>query len=103
MKSLTLAQKSTASMGKFDKKASKFEPDAAASLKKAKKKSNADLNKLQNSFTKGSAEKERSLKILSQMQKESDYKAGGKVNANLDKGKMVKNFKAKTDKFKKSL
>jgi len=101
MKSLTLAQKSTASMGKFDKKVNKHEPDAIAKLKQAKKKSNAALNKIENSFNKGTAEKERSLKILGQMQKEKDYNAGGKVNANLNKDKMLKKHQKKDDKFRK--
>jgi hypothetical protein len=48
MKSLELAQKSTASMGKFDKKVNKYEPDAPSSMKKRQKKSSASLNKLQN-------------------------------------------------------
>ena len=39
MKSLTLAQMSTASMGRFDKKAGKNEPDAPTSQKLKKKKS----------------------------------------------------------------
>ena len=41
-----MAQMSTASMGKFDKKVNKFEPDAPNSLKKQKKKSNSKLNTL---------------------------------------------------------
>lgn len=46
MKQLTLAQMSTASMGKFDKKAAKNEPDAPNSQKTFKKKSNAALLRL---------------------------------------------------------
>jgi regulator of ribosome biosynthesis len=45
-KSLSLAQLSTASMGKFDKKVSKHEPEAPNSIKIQKKKSNADLARL---------------------------------------------------------
>jgi regulator of ribosome biosynthesis len=41
LKSLQMAQMSTASMGKFDKKVNKYEPDAPNSLKKPKKKSNS--------------------------------------------------------------
>jgi hypothetical protein len=39
-----MAQMSTASMGKFDRKATKNEPDAPSSLKTKKKKSNAALH-----------------------------------------------------------
>jgi len=42
-----MAQMSTASMGKFDKKVNKFEPDAPNSLKKHKKKSNKNLHALE--------------------------------------------------------
>ncbi len=42
-KSFKLAQLSTASMGKFDKKVNKSEPDAPSSQKILKKKSNAQL------------------------------------------------------------
>ena len=58
MKSLQMAQMSTASMGKFDKKVNKFEPDAPNSLKKQKKKSNSKLNTLQGQ---SSLEKDRNL------------------------------------------
>ena len=40
MKSLKLAQMSTASMGRFDRKVGKNEPDAPTSQKLKKKKSN---------------------------------------------------------------
>ena len=43
LKSLQLAQMSTASMGKFDKKVNKYEPDAPNTQKKLKKKSNSIL------------------------------------------------------------
>jgi len=98
MKSLELAQKSTASMGKFDKKVNKYEPDAPNSMKKRPKKSNESLNKLQNMHGQGSSEKERNLKILGLMQKEKEYKAGGSANAALDTDKMVKNYKKKEQK-----
>ena len=60
MKSLTLAQMSTASMGKFDKK-KKNEPDAPNSQKIKKKKSNSSLAALE---TNSKMEKERNMKIL---------------------------------------
>ena len=43
LKSLQMAQMSTASMGKFDKNVNKYEPDAPKGLKVQKKKSNAKL------------------------------------------------------------
>jgi len=52
---------STASMGKFDKKAMKSEPDAPKSLIKKKKKGGKELAALE--VNKG-AEKERNLKLL---------------------------------------
>jgi hypothetical protein len=60
--SLTLAQISTASMGKFDKKATKNEPAAPTSAVIAKKKSNSNLHKIE---VNKNLEKERNLKILS--------------------------------------
>jgi hypothetical protein len=56
-----MAQMSTASMGKFDKKVNKYEPDAPNSLKKQKKKSNKNLHALE---TTNSVEKDRNMKIL---------------------------------------
>ena len=64
MKQLTLAQMSTASMGKFDKKATKAEPNAPASMQIHKKKSNKQLHAIE---TDRSAEKNRAMKILAQM------------------------------------
>lgn len=64
---------STASMGKFDKKVNKYEPDAPNSLKKQKKKSNKTLNSMS---TNNSAEKDRNMKILGLLQKEKVYNAG---------------------------
>lgn len=89
-------------MGKFDKKVNKFEPDAPNSQKILKKRSNPELNSLQNKHGKGSDERDRNLKILGQLQKEKDYKEGGKVNANMDSKKMIKKQQKKEDKFKKS-
>jgi len=55
---------STASMGRFDKKVNKHEPDAPHSLKKLKKKSTSKLNQMETKHNKDGAEKERNLKIL---------------------------------------
>ena len=102
MKSLTLAQKSTASMGKFDKKAGKNEPAAPATLVKNKKKGSSSLNAMEHKHGKGGAEKERNLKILQAMTKEKDYHAGNlgaKGAQNTDK--MVKVFKKKEQKYNK--
>ena len=52
---------STASMGKFDKKAAKNEPDAPNSQKLKGKKSNAALDMLDRNRP---AEKERNMKIF---------------------------------------
>jgi len=103
MKSLTLAQKSTASMGKFDKKAGKNEPAAPASLIKQKKKGNSTLNALENKHGKGGAEKERSLKILQSMTKEKEYHAGtAGASGAQNTDKMLKTFKKKEQKYNKS-
>ena len=90
-----MAQISTGSMGKFDKKVNKYEPDAPKSLKAPKKKSNAKLHELQ---TNKSLEKDRNLKLLNLMQREKDMKAGGKVEAATDKNKMIKKFQKKDQK-----
>jgi len=93
LKSLQMAQMSTASMGKFDKKVNKYEPDAPKGLKVQKKKSNAKLATLE---SKPNVEKDRNMKILNMMQKEKEYKAGGdKVSNALNADKMIK--KAKTN------
>ena len=92
---------STASMGKFDKKVNKHEPDAPNSLKVHKKKSNAKLHTLE---SKPNVEKDRNLKILNLMQREKEYKAGGdKVKAALDTNKMVKKFKTNESKANRKL
>jgi hypothetical protein len=75
-------------MGKFDKKVSKTEPDAPSSQKILKKKSNAELAKL---ATNPLEEKNRSMKILSWMQRAEEVKSVSKANAHLDIDKMVKN------------
>lgn len=82
LKSLQLAQISTGSMGKFDKKVNKHEPDAPKSLKAPKKKSNVKLHTLE---TNKSLEKDRNLKLLNLMQREKELKAGGKVESAMDK------------------
>lgn len=95
-----MAQMSTASMGKFDKKVNKFEPDAPNSLKKQKKKSNSKLNTLQGQ---SSLEKDRNLKILGLLQKEKDYHAGDKVKSALNSDRMVRDAKKKDEKFKSKI
>ena len=76
MKSLQLAQISTGSMGKFDRKAYKYEPNAPNSQIKLKKKSNKKIHDLESSKSK---EKDRNMKILTLMQKEKDLRAQGKL------------------------
>lgn len=95
MKSLTLAQMSTASMGKFDKKVSKKEPDAPTTQKKPKKKSSAKLHELDTNKTK---EKERNLKILETLQKKVAQGKGGKVNAGINEEKAAKKAITKDNK-----
>jgi hypothetical protein len=63
MKSLTLAQKSTASMGKFDRQL-KSEPTAPTSQKIVKKKSNKGLFELERDR---GQEKNRNMKVLEVM------------------------------------
>jgi hypothetical protein len=88
---------STASMGKFDKKVNKYEPDAPTSQKKQKKKSNAALHKLESS---SGAEKARNLGILNLMAKEKAYAAGGdKVKQAMDTQGMLRKDKTKKEKF----
>ena len=69
-KSFKLAQLSTASMGRFDKKVSVSknvkEPEAPNSQKILKKKSNSHMVELEKN---PKAEKDRSLKILNWMQR----------------------------------
>ena len=93
MKSLQLAQVSTASMGKFDKKANKHEPDAPNSQKIQKKKSNSKLYELEKSKT---AEKERNMKILNILKKEKELSGAG--NNQVDNDKLAKMYVKKTSK-----
>ena len=87
-KSFKLAQLSTASMGRFDKKVSKAEPEAPNSQKILKKKSNAQLAKLEHN---PKSEKERNMKILSWMQRADEVKnpRASKADAHLNTDKMV--------------
>ena len=79
MKSLQMAQMSTASMGRFDKKL-KSEPNAPTSQKLAKKKSNKQLFELDRNR---SQEKNRNLKVLDLLQRKREIALGGKVNGNM--------------------
>jgi hypothetical protein len=79
MKSLTLAQKSTASMGQFDRQL-KSEPTAPNSQRIAKKKSNKGLFELERDRAQ---EKNRNMKVLDVMQRKRELELGGKVNGNL--------------------
>lgn len=79
MKSLTLAQKSTASMGKFDRKLNK-EPDAPSTQTINRKKNNKLLFELERNR---GQEKSRNLKVLDFMQRKREQDLGGKVNGNL--------------------
>jgi hypothetical protein len=66
LKSLQLAQMSTASMGKFDKKAAKNEVDLNTSKSKKKNKTNnkSKLSGIEGHMGKGNVEKERNMNIL---------------------------------------
>ena len=91
---------STASMGKFDKKVNKYEPDAPNSQKKQKKKSNAALHKLETSV---GSEKARNLGILNMLAKEKAYAGGGdKVKAAMNTTGMLRKHKNKEEKFNRS-
>jgi hypothetical protein len=79
MKSLSMAQMSTASMGKFDKKL-RSEPDAPTSQKIAPKKSNRALFELDRDRL---SEKNRNMKVLDMLQKKRELSLGGKVNGNM--------------------
>ena len=87
-KSFQLAQMSTASMGRFDKKVSKAEPEAPNSQKILKKKSNSQLAKLERD---PKSERERNMKILSWMQKADEVKnpRTSKADAHFNVDKMV--------------
>lgn len=75
MKSLQLAQKSTASMGKFDKKAGRNEVNLNSEKHKNKKKSNSKLSEIEKHMGKGNVEKQRNLSILNMMQREKEHAA----------------------------
>ena len=98
MKSLTLAQMSTGSMGRFDRKAGKNEPDAPTSQKIQKKKSNKGLNEL---TTDRKKETERNMKILNMLQKKEDLQVAGagkaRSNAHVADDKITKKAKRKDD------
>ena len=96
MKSLTLAQISTASMGKFDRKLNK-EPDAPTSQKTQKKRQNKGLFELEKDR---SVEKSRNLKVLDFMQRKRDQEEGGKVNAALAANQGRKSAMARPKKHK---
>lgn len=93
MKSLKMAQMSTASMGRFDRKASKQEPDAPKSLKVQKKRSNEHMFKLS---ADRSLEKERNMKIFGMLQKKKEMATG-----HIDDTKLAKVAKKKYDKARK--
>ena len=97
MKSLTLAQISTGSMGKFDKKLKK-EPEAPKSQKVEKKKSNKGLAALTHN---PSGEKERNMKIFNMLQKKQDIAVAGPSksisNAHMDAEKIARKAKKKED------
>ena len=81
MKSLKLAQISTASMGKFDKKVNKKEPDAPKTQKIGKKRSNEHMFHLASNR---SMEKDRNMKIFNTMQRKKELGQG-----NVDQTKMA--------------
>ena len=100
MKSLKLAQMSTASMGKFDRKL-KNEPDAPNS-QKLKKKSNQQLDSLGRN---SADEKARNMKIFDLLQRKSELSATqgmlgpskSKANAYIDDDKVARKAKKKDD------
>lgn len=75
MKSLKLAQMSTASMGNFDKKASKTEVNLNKNIKTKTKAAKSKLSLFEAKAGKDNSEKERNLKILGLLQKEREAKA----------------------------
>jgi len=93
MKSLKMAQMSTASMGKFDRKVNKHEPEAPKSLQVQKKRSNEHMFKLSENR---SLEKERNMKIFDTMQRKKDLGSN-----HLDDAKLTKVAKKKFDKARK--
>lgn len=98
-KSFKLAQLSTASMGKFDKKISKSEPDAPSSQKILKKKSNQQLANLERD---PKQERERNLKILNWMGRAEEVKANNsKADAHFNADKMANKQQRKIEKSRK--
>ena len=101
MKSLKLAQMSTASMGKFDRRL-KNEPDAPDSQKLKKKKSNQHLDSLGRN---SADEKARNMKIFDTLQRKSEIDATqgklqaskSKANAYIDDEKVARKAKKKDD------
>ena len=95
MKSLKLAQMSTASMGKFEKK-KKNEPDAPGSQKIVKKKSNSKMFELESNKEKETA---RNMKIYDLIQRKSEIAvtSGHKSLAHQNEDQIVKKAKRKDD------
>lgn len=95
-----MAQKSTASMGNFDKKV-KGEKDAEKSQKKRLKDriGGNELTKIHQNLP---AEKERNLKVLQMLERKKESAAGGKVKAAMDKDKMARQHQAKEDKQRRA-
>ena len=95
-----MAQMSTGSMGKFDKKAGKNEGNAPTSQKIVKKKSNKGLNELNHDRKK---ESDRNMKIYNMLQKKGDIAVAGigkaRANAHVNEDKIVKKGKKKEDAF----
>ena len=93
-KSFKMAQLSTASMGKFDKKVNKSEPDAPKSNKILKKKSNSQLDQMSRD---PKQERDRNLKLLNWMARAEEVAQGShsgkggksKADAHLDTNKLV--------------
>mmetsp|Transcript_17395 Transcript_17395/g.29266 ORF Transcript_17395/g.29266 Transcript_17395/m.29266 type:complete len:251 (-) Transcript_17395:40-792(-) len=96
LKSLQLAQISTASMGKFDKKVNKHEPDAPKTQVVKKKKSNKGMFELEKNKER---EKDRNLKIFGLMQREKELAASGGVS--VDKSKAATDTRKMTKRYQK--
>ena len=102
MKSLTLAQMSTGSMGKFDRKAAKNEPAAPTSQKIKPKKSNKVLAELAHDSKR---EQERNMKIFNLLQKKQDITVAGTgksvSNAHINSDKLARKAQKKEDTARK--
>ena len=92
MKSLKMAQMSTASMGKFDRKASKNEPEAPKTMAVKKKRSSEHMFKLDKDR---GLEKERNMKIFSMLQRQKELGQGPVNEAKLAKKAQKKHDKAR--------